>query len=143
MKRRQFIRLAGVGAAMCIIPPALYYVAPGVEEYAVQVVKKQLDYLKLAPGSVEQYVKDYFAVRTNDMVSTMKWKATYYLKLDYGRSERSRDLIKYFLLSTDFFIHKADESKVVNYLGLYSPYKSPIPNPYSFLIYPASDIREA
>jgi hypothetical protein len=142
MERRQFIRLAGVGAGMVVIPPALYFLAPGVKEYAVQLIKKELYYLKLAHGSAEKYVEDYFNVRKNDLVSNLKWKVTYYLQLDYKHSERSRDLIKYYLMSTDFFIHKADESKTVNYLGLYSPYTSPVPNPYSFVIYPPSEIKE-
>lgn len=130
--------MAGVAAGLVIVPPALYFIAPGVNEYAVSVIKKHLHYLKLAPGSVERYVEAYFQVRTNDMVSNLKWKVTYYLQLDYEHSERSKDLIKYFLLSTDFFINKADESRTVNFLGLYSPYKSPVPNPYSFVIYPPS-----
>jgi hypothetical protein len=142
MERRQFIRLAGVGTGMFVIPPALYFLAPGVKEYAVTLIKKELYYLKLAPGSVEEYVKDYFNVRKNDMVSNLKWKVTYYLQLDYKHSERSKDLIKYYLMSTDFFIHKADENKTVNYLGLYSPYTSPVPNPYSFVIYPPSEIKD-
>jgi hypothetical protein len=142
MERRQFIRLAGVGTGMFVIPPALYFLAPGVKEYAVTLIKKELYYLKLAPGSVEEYVKDYFNVRKNDMVSNLKWKVTYYLQLDYKYSERSKDLIKYYLMSTDFFIHKADENKTVNYLGLYSPYTSPVPNPYSFVIYPPSEIED-
>jgi hypothetical protein len=138
MERRQFIRLAGVGTGMFVIPPALYFLAPGVKEYAVTLIKKELYYLKLAPGSVEEYVKDYFNVRKNDMVSNLKWKVTYYLQLDYKHSERSKDLIKYYLMSTDFFIHKADENKT----GLYSPYTSPVPNPYSFVIYPPSEIKD-
>ncbi|SEB09062.1 hypothetical protein [Pedobacter hartonius] len=143
MERRQFLRLAGsVGAGICVIPPSLYFLAPGVNEYAIKLIKKEFHYLKLAPGSVEKYVEDYFNIRKNDMVSTLKWKATYYLDLDYDHSERSRDLLRYFLLSTDFFINKTDERKTVNYLGFYSPYTSPVPNPYSFVIYPPSGIRE-
>jgi len=142
VKRRSFIRLAGIGAGICVIPPSLYLVAPELNQFAIKMLKEELTYLKIAPGSIEKYVADYFAATGNDLVSKIKWKATYYLKLNYEKSDRVRDLIKYFLLSTDFFINKTDESKVVNYLKLYSPYKSPIPNPYSFLIYPASDIPE-
>jgi len=142
MKRRTFITLAGVGAGLCIVPPSLYYVAPGTHEYALKLIKKELYYLNITPGSAEKYVEDYFNKLGNDTVSTLKWKTTYYLRLNYEKSERIRDLIKYFLLSSDFFIHKTDESKPVNYLGLYSPYTSPIPNPYSFIIYPPATIKE-
>lgn len=106
------------------------------------MIEKELYYLKLAPGGVAKYVDDYFAATGNDTVSTIKWKVTYYLRLNYEKSDRLRDLIRYFLLSTDFFINKTDESKVVNYLGLYSPYTSPIPNPYSFVLYPPESIKD-
>ena len=142
MKRRTFITLAGVGAGLCIVPPALYYIAPGTQEYALKVLKKELNYLKIAPGSMEKYVVDYFNRLGNDTLSTLKWKTTYYLQLNYEKSDRVRDLIKYFLLSSDFFINKTDESKLVHYVGLYSPYTSAIPNPYSFIIWPAADIKE-
>jgi hypothetical protein len=142
MKRRTFITLAGVGAGLCILPPSLYFIAPGTQEYALKILKKELYYLKITPGSTEKYVADYFKRLGNDTVSTLKWKTTYYLGLNYEKSDRIRDLIKYFLLSTDFFINKTDESKPVSYIGLYSPYTSAVPNPYSFVIYPAADIRE-
>lgn len=142
MKRRRFLVMTGIGAGLCVVPPSLYFMAPGTREYALKLLKKELYYLKIVPGSAEKYVEDYFGQLGNDMLSTLKWKTTYYLKLNYEQSDRVRDLIKYFLLSTDFFINRTDERKPVNYLGLYSPYKSPIPNPYSFLIYPASEIKD-
>jgi hypothetical protein len=142
VERRTFITLAGVGAGMCFIPPALYFVAPGVKKYAAMTIERELHYLKLAPGSVTSFVDDYFLAIGNDTVSALKWKVTYYLGLDYKKSDRIRDLIKYYLLSSDFFINKTDESKVVNYLGAYSPYKSPVPNPYSFVIYPPDSIKD-
>lgn len=134
--------MAGVGAGLCVIPPSLYFVAPGTKEYALEQLKKELHYLNIVPGSIESYIDDYFVATGNDMMSRLKWKTTYYLRLSYEHSDRLRDLIKYFLLSTDFFINKTDERKPVKYLGLYSPYKSPIPNPYSYLIYPASEIKD-
>lgn len=127
---------------MCFIPPVLYYVAPDVKKYAVMSIERELHYLKLAPGSVVSFVDDYFQAIGNDTVSALKWKVTYYMRLNYKKSDRIRDLIKYYLLSSDFFINKTDESKVVNYLGSYSPYKSPVPNPYSFVIYPPESIKD-
>lgn len=142
MKRRTFIALAGVGTGMLVIPPSLYFVSPGQKKYAIYLLEKELVYLKIAPGSISKYVDDYFGASANDMVSSLKWKILYYLGYTWEKSDRITELIKYFLLSSDFFIHKMDESKMVNYLGLYSPYKSPVPNPYSFLLYPPSTIGE-
>lgn len=143
MERRRFILLAGVGAGMCLIPPSLYFIAPGVKRYAANAIEKEFHYLKFAPGTVGRYVDDYFASNANNTMENLRWKVIYYTRISYEKSDRLKDLLKYFLLSTDFFINKTDESKVVNYLGKYSPYLSPIPNPYSFIIYPPNSIKEA
>jgi hypothetical protein len=142
MKRRQFITLAGVATGMVLIPPALYFISPEEKKYAAQLIENELYYLKLAPGSVVNYVDDYFHATGNDMVSALKWKTLYYLKYNWEKSDKIKDLIKYFLLSSDFFINKTDEHKTVHYLGLYSPYTSPLANPYSFALYPPADIKD-
>ena len=143
MKRRSFIVLTGISAAMCVIPPSLYFIAPGVRQYATLILKKELFYLKLAPGAVEKYVEDYFNSTGNDMVSTIKWKILYYMKSGWKNADRIELLIRYFLLSSDFFINKCDESVEVYYLGFFNSYKSPIPNPYSFVLYPPDTIKDA
>lgn len=142
MNRRKFILLAGTGTAVLIVPPALYYVAPEVRQYAVKLIEKELWYLKLEPGSVMKYANDYIAATGNNTVSALKWKMLYYLRFTAEKSDRINDLVKYFLLSTDFFINKMDENKTVHYLGLYSPYHSPVPNPYSFILHPANEVAD-
>lgn len=106
------------------------------------ILKKELSYLKLEPEGLEKYVDDYFKATGNDVLSSVKWKTLYYLKSDWKKSDRIADLVKYYLLSSDFFIHRTDESKEVHYLGLFNSYKSPVPNPYSYVLYPPSEIRE-
>lgn len=128
---------------MVIIPSSLYFISPGVKEFAAKLILKELYYLKLEPGSVSRYVNEYFSANANNMVDTLKWKMLYYLRFNWEKSNAIYDLVKYYLLSTDFFIYKMDENREVKYLGLYSPYKSPVPNPYSFIIYPPSSIPEA
>ena len=142
MERRSFIKLAGVAAGMCVIPPSLYFIAPGLKKYATLVLKKELYYLKLEPKGVERYIEDYFNATGNNMVSTLKWKVLFYKNAGWENSSHISDLIKYYLLSSDFFINKTDESKLVNYLGLFNSYKSPFPNPYSYVLYPPSEIGE-
>jgi hypothetical protein len=41
-----------------------------------------------------------------------------------------------FLMSTDFFLHNADETRPVHYLALYHPYATPCWNPLSSAEYP-------
>jgi len=139
MNRRKFLVLTGVATGAVIIPASVYFITGSVSEYAVLIIKKQLDYLKLEHGSVEQYVNDYFH-NSNNAVMRMKWKSIYYLNISWERSNTLMELIKNFLLSTDFFINKMDESKVVKYLGLYSPYKSPVPNPFAYTLYPPGEV---
>lgn len=125
---------AGIGTAL--IPVSLYQLSPEIQNYAIRIIKEELYYLKLDSSGVHQFVNDYFQARENNLNESLKWKLAYFLKLDWRRSGRISDLIKYYLLSSDFFINKTDESKIVNYLGLFNSYKSPVPNPYSFVIYP-------
>ncbi len=141
MERRKFLLLAGVGTGCLVIPAAVYFMNGSVHQYACLLIEKQLKYLKLEDGSVEKYVNDYFQ-NANDAILRMKWKTMYYLNTTWEESNTLKDLIKYYLLSTDFFINKMDESKVVNYLGLYNPYKSPIPNPFAYTLYPPSVVKD-
>ena len=143
MKRRHFIILIGVATGAVIIPPSLYFISPKVKEYAVKLITNELYYLNIAPDSVEKYVDDFFLTTGNNIISTAKWKALYYLGYTWRDSERIKDLIKYFLLSTDFFLNKTDESKVVNYLGFYGPYTGTYVNPFSFIVYPSPNPEES
>ncbi len=40
-----------------------------------------------------------------------------------------------FLLATDFFVNKMDETREIKYIGLYDPYLRPCQNPFSNLNY--------
>lgn len=140
MNRRKFLFLTGVATGAVVIPASVYFVSGSVKKYAVLLIEKELDYLKLEPGSVINYVDDYFQ-NSNDAVSRLKFKTMYYLNINWEKSNHLKELIKYYLLSTDFFINKMDESKEVRYLGQYSPYKSPVPNPFAYTLYPPATIK--
>lgn len=142
MKRRKFLTFVGVGTGAVLIPPALYLVSPSVKKYAVQIIKEELHYLKLDIEGVERYVEDYFKADDNKIMVNIRWKTFYYLGITWQKSNQVTELIKYYLLSTNFFINKMDESKPVKYLGMYTPYKSPVPNPYSYILYPPETIPE-
>lgn len=141
MNRRKFLILTGVSTGCIVIPASVYFFTGDVNAYSCLLIKKQLHYLKLEEGSVEKYVSEYFN-NSNDAVLRMKWKTMYYLNSTYEDSNTLKELIKYYLLSTDFFINKMDESKVIKYLGLYSPYKSPVPNPFAYTLYPPEKVLD-
>lgn len=136
MKRRSFLLLTGVATGMVIIPPSLYFISPEIKSYAQLLIKKELSYLQLDQKGIDLYIEDYFKNENNNTISTIKWKALYYLNFDSEKSERINDLLKYYLLSTDFFINRMDTKRQVKYIGMFDPYKSPIPNPYSFILLP-------
>lgn len=119
-----------------MLPPALYLSSPSIKKYAAELIFKELHYLKLDHAGVYQYVTDYFGTSSNNTIANLRWKTFYYIGLGPYSSNQIFEMIKYYLLSSDFFINKTNERKIVNYLGLYSPYRSPVPNPYSFVLYP-------
>jgi len=131
--------MAGIGTGLLILPPALYLASPSVWKYAVKLIREELNYLKLEPAGLDEFVRDYFKTSSNNAIINLRWKTFYYLGFNKDKSNQIFELIKFYLLSTDFFIHKMDESKMVSYLGLYSPYKSSVPNPFSFVLYPPAD----
>lgn len=142
MKRRRFLKMTGLTAGGLLIPGALYVTQGSAKKYAVLLIERELDYLKLETGSVARYVDDCFKAAAEKTSERLKWKTFYYLRVSWRKSDQLQELIKYYLLSSDFFINKMDESKPVKYLGLYSPYKSPIPNPFSYILYPPAVIRK-
>lgn len=140
MNRRKFIIIAGVTAGAVVVPSSYFIVNGTIQKYAALLIKDELSYLKLEEGSVEKYVNDYFSY-SNDIFFKMKLKSMYYLNITWKNSNLIKELIKTYLLSSDFFINKMDENKVVRYLGLYSPYKSPVPNPFAYTLYPPDQIK--
>lgn len=142
MKRRKFLLITGFAAGGILVPPALYVISPGIKQYAALLIEREFNYLKLEPGSISRYVDDYFAAGGNNMMAALRWKTLYYLSMNWEQSNLIFELVRTFLLSSDFFIHKTDESRTVRYIGLYNPYKSPVPNPFSYLLYPPDEIGE-
>ncbi|RYE18905.1 MAG: hypothetical protein EOP45_13415 [Sphingobacteriaceae bacterium] len=91
---------------------------------------------QLDKAGVSNYIKDYFKNGSNNVMANVKWKVLYYSRSDSNNSNNINDLLRYYLLSTDFFLNQMDVSKPVNYIGIFDPYKSPIANPYSYILLP-------
>ena len=49
-------------------------------------------------------------------------------------------IVLIFLLSTNFFVNRMDESKPVYFTSVYDPYQIPCSNPFSNLFYPEAGI---
>lgn len=139
MKRRRFLTFAGIGSAILLIP-SIALLSTSVSKATVEIIIKELDYLKLDKTGVEKYVEDYYKLVHLNYFSQMKWKFFYFLKIDAENSNSIKDVVSYYLLSTDFFYNNMDESRVVNYLGFYNPYKTPCGRPFSYVFYPPEKV---
>lgn len=135
MKRNNFIKiLTALAGGAVLIPSGLYLASPGQKKLAEQTIYKELHYLKLDPQGVTQFVEDYFKGSNPGFKEKMKWKAYFFLNSGTKGSDNLFQVVRAYLLSSDFFLNKTDVSKTVKYLGMFNPYKSQVPNPYSYVI---------
>lgn len=136
MKRRNFLKIAGIGGALLALPITAFFAAKSVKDIAFDLITGELHYLKLDEEGVRQYVHDYLEMDRPDFLSKLKWKSYYLLNFDSNDSGNVRYLVSYYLLSSDFFLNKMDESKTVRYLGINQKYTSPCSSHFSFFLYP-------
>lgn len=136
MKRRTFLKLSGLGAAGFLSLPAVAYVSTSVKSGAVGILLNEFKFLKIDEKGVENFVEDFFSKYSYDLTYHMKIKYYSILGITSERSNLIHDLANKYLLSTDFFRNRMDESKLVRYTGLYNPYQMPCSNPFSNIYYP-------
>ncbi len=134
MRRRNFLKIAGAGTAAVVALPAVWYKSISLHEAAAGIITRELSYLKLEPKGVARFVDEYLKDSWSRFPAN-KIKPYYVLHKGADPSEVT-DLTSKYLLSSDFFINKMDDTKTVQYVGLYNPYRSPCANPFSSLHYP-------
>lgn len=133
MNRRSFLMLAGAGTALIAIP-GLSYMSVSYAEAARGLILNELDYLKLDEAGINQFVQDYTTDKTDNY--RIKIRSLYLINAKADQYQVVDELVKDYLLSTDFFRNKMNERKAVKYQGLYNPYKMPCANPFSSIYYP-------
>ena len=101
------------------------------EEAILMVLRKRLDYLKMDPAGMRAFATDLASRR---LLSSTRLR----LMMSFGPWYRRADLngqgflavairhgeeriVSNYLLSSDFFINGADQTRVVKYLGFYDP----------------------
>ncbi len=126
MQRRLFL-LSGLGA-LSAAGAWLYFGADPAEAIAM-VLRKRLDYLTLDPQGVRRFAGDLLAknglsnakihllsairpVYSRRALSSGDNAAAYMLRHGEDR------IVGSFLICSDFFLNGADETRVVNYLGV-------------------------
>ena len=135
MKRRKFLTIAGLGSALVAVF-SLKFFTTSFEDAAAAVIRNELSFLKLDVAGVSQFVRDYSARR--DMNYKLAVKGYSLLKISASNSGKIHQLVSNYLLSTDFFQHNMDESRTLQYVGLYDPYKRACAHPFSHLQQPGN-----
>jgi hypothetical protein len=145
IKRRTFL-LGGLGV---IVVAGLGVIGIGpvaARSHVASVVRKRLDFLKLDDAGLHEFAKDQVATLLAKRPTWNRWKYHFLVIFTkqfsqyggYSNDNRTRtqrladDLSTLYLLSSDFFVNGADESRTIQYTGLYDsliPCSSPFARP--------------
>jgi len=128
MKRRTFITIAGLGGALAMFASAKIFFTP-FEDSVVKLLRRELHFLKLDEAGVRVFAKEYSAIQ--DRRYKLILKAYHVFGVSSSRSGKVHQLVSNYLLSSDFFTHKMDESRVIKYVALYNPFVRPCAHPFS------------
>jgi hypothetical protein len=128
IKRRYFVLAVLAGAA------AIRFAFSSEAASIVAVLRKRLDYLRLDDAGVHSFARDLAALHR---MSSSRLRLVSALGPLYSQVDSAKDsvlvngirhgeerIVTTYLLSSDFFSHGQDESRVVNYLGIYDPFRA-------------------
>lgn len=132
--------MAAIGSLVVALPASVFFAVKSAEDIAFNLIKDELHYLKLDEDGVRKYVQDYLRRDNPGLVSQLRWRSYYLLNFSSADSDNIRYLVSYYLLSSNFFINKMDESKTVNYIGLDHQYTSPCSSHFSHRIYSPQNV---
>jgi hypothetical protein len=123
--RRKFLQIAG----WCAAPVAVGVLARRHSvEWAIDRAIVRITALVQGP---EERLRSHFGYLTLDAAGIKQYFADY--ERSYGPLPRhqplSSDFCTRYLMSTDFFRHDADESRLVRYVGFYDPDRTACNNP--------------
>jgi hypothetical protein len=132
IKRRRFL-LGGLGiAAVAVL--GVWGADIAAESEIVSGIRRRLGFLRFDDAGLHAFAKDYIRTMLAKRPSWYRWKYHFYTLFHKpvarwgmssdrrSRRERMEDnLATLFLLSSDFFVKGADESRVIQYLNFYDP----------------------
>lgn len=147
MNRRRFIRIAALGGIGVIITALIRLY--DFDTVLFKILKKDLKALNIKDTVFRRYIEDAQTYHYWDKLFLDRKKKAfiifYFFMPDLNLPHQIKyqkmkgELIGNFLLATDFFQHKMDEKRNINYLGLFDPYRRPCSNPFSHVYYPLSE----
>jgi hypothetical protein len=133
MKRRKFLKYLGLGSTVLAVP-GFTYASNNFTKSLIGLIKNDLSYLNLDEKGLEAYAKDVLS--SNLEPNKLKIRILYLFRVTSNNSYTVEKLSKHYLLGSDFFRNKMDETKTVYYTGLYNPFKVPCSHPFNHLYYP-------
>lgn len=143
MQRRAFLRTAGLGAAALALPATAFtarsFTPRGLHAAVSSILARELPYLKLDPEGVARFADEYFAEAT--LQQQMRVRVLALLRRPTEDSWLVGNLVEEFLMGSDFFRTGMDESRVVQFQGIYTPYLRPCQHPFSAAFYPDHAIQ--
>ena len=149
MKRRKFL-FAGLGVIAVVGAGGVVLGPRAAESEIVSHVRQRLSFLKLDEAGLRQFAKDQVAVLLAKRPTWNRWKYHFmsvfsksFTRYEHSTDTRNRrqrmedNIASTYLLSSDFFLNGADQSRVVQYLAFYDPLRG-CGNPFAR---PAVDTR--
>jgi hypothetical protein len=145
LSRRAF--LAGVvgGVAVLVAMPYVFYHwrFGKPTKIIIAILKRRVGYLKTEARSFERFATEYVDYKREYVAQLARLSVialpftyvTLYRWLPMGHPLRRLEdnVVTKYLLSSDFFMHGADESRTVKYLSFYEPQHVPCRNPFANL----------
>jgi hypothetical protein len=135
MKRRKFLQLTGIVAAGVSIP-TIAYLSTGLKESTAAIIINEFYYLDLDREGVDKFVEAFLRVYPASGKFTAKVRSAKLLGMKASDARLGSTITQEYLLSTDFFRNKMDETKLVKYIGYYDPHQMPCTNPFNESFYP-------
>lgn len=142
--RRKFI-FSGFAVSLGVLAYGGYEFFTGSpDDIVVSILTRRLGYLKVSKPDFIRFAKEYVAsknkkerrqLQLGSVISLPMRFFSPYEFLPQGNPIRrlENNVVTNFLLSTDFFLNGADESRKVTYLAFYNPLIRPCQNP--FMVY--------
>lgn len=142
MKRRTFIK---AGIALSGAGIISYLMLPDFKAAVKKILTHESQNLKIDAEAIAQFLRDanaeQFWVKFSLSKKVLITLHTYCRFMKSLLPYRNKYLLYknqiagHFLLSTDLFLNKMDQTQVVTYQGFYNPYKQPCYNPFSVNYY--------
>ena len=130
MKRRRFLTIAGLGALIGAVASDKFMTTT-IESSTARLIKEELAFLQLDDDGIRAFTRDYAKIKRQEFKVIVKGYT--FLGIGSSQSGKIHHIVSTYLLSSDFFINKMDEKRVIKYVALYDPYRRPCVHPFSHL----------